>query len=205
MRNILRFALTGVTLVTSLIVVTVVRAESPSNNQPATAAYISAPAQRIAANATQWYKFDYSGDRSEITLIMPNGANSLVAFNVFTPDEVKSWWDTKPIGRGTAYQIDCDTGDEDPMGACQSDDFKWVGKFNAAGTYYVQVVNYNTGTANFTLTLSGTGISVGSAAQTIIAPATPQQTHPVLPVTGGIWPNAPTPTPVPDLFRFWHN
>ncbi len=91
MRNMLRIGLAMVAVVASLIAVAVVSAESPGSTDPNRAAYIGAQSQSIAANATLWYKFDYSGDRSEITLIMPNGANSMVAFNVFTPDEVKSW------------------------------------------------------------------------------------------------------------------
>jgi hypothetical protein len=178
--------LSFIALLTALIFVTTARAEAP-NTQPATALYINGQPQSIPANAATWYKFDYAGDKSEITVLMPNGAHTLVAFNVYTPEQAQSWWDskTKPIGRGTAYQIDCETGEEKPWGQCQSNDLKWVGKFNFPGTFYVQVVNYNTGTANFTLTVEGTGVSVG-AVQTIAPP------QPLLPVTGGVWENAPS-------------
>lgn len=157
------------------------RADGP-NTQPATASYINGQPQSIPANSTLWYKFDYRGDKSQVTVLMPNGANTLVAFNVFTPEQSQSWWDgkTKPIGRGTAYQIDCDTGEENYMGQCQSNDLKWVGQFNFPGTFYVQVVNYNTGTANFTLTVQGSGVSVGAVPTATPAPL-------LLPVTGGVW------------------
>lgn len=164
---------------------------------PATALYISGTPQTLEANAVRWYKFDYAGDRSDITVLMPNGAGTLVAYNVFTPEQAQSWWDTPPIGRGTAYQIDCDTGEEKPGGECQSPDLKWVGKFNAPGTYYVQVLNYNTGPANFILTVTGTGVTVGTVLPTPPAPAVPISPIPtprppiLLPVTGGVWPDAP--------------
>jgi hypothetical protein len=183
-----------VALLTAFGAVATARAEAP-NTQPATARYINGQPQSIPANSATWYKFDYAGDKSQVTVLMPNGANTLIAFNVYTPEQAQSWWDakTKPIGRGTAYQIDCATGEENYMGQCQSNDLKWVGKFNFPGTFYVQVVNYNTGTANFTLTIQGTGVSVG-AAPTVV---TPQQ--PLLPVTGGVWENVP-----PQFrMRFW--
>lgn len=158
-------------------------ADNPANTQPATATFINGQPQSIPANSTQWYKFDYAGDRSLVTILMPNGANSLVAFNVFTPEQAQSWWEprTTPIGRGTAYSINCATGEEQYWGECQSNDLKWKGAFNFPGTFYVQVVNSNTGTANFTLTIQGTGVSVGSSSTT--AP----QVQPMLPVTGGVW------------------
>lgn len=170
--------------IATLIFTATSRAQTP-NGDPATATFINGQPQVIPAQTTQWYKFDYAGDKSPITVLMPNGANTLVEFNVFTPEQAQSWWDgkTKPIGRGTAYQIDCETGEENYMGQCQSNDLKWVGQFNFPGTFYVQVVNYNTGTANFTLTVQGTGVSVGAAQSVAPAP------KPLLPVTGGVWKN----------------
>ncbi len=172
----------------AFVLVGTARADNGANTQPATASYINNLPQSIPAQSAQWYKFDYAGDKSQVTVLMPNGANSLVAFNVFTPEQAQSWWEksTKPIGRGTAYQIDCETGQENYLGQCQSDDLKWVGEFNFPGTFYVQVVNYNTGTANFTLTIAGTGVFVAPSAPT--PPPVVPQTKPLLPTTGGIPP-----------------
>ncbi len=131
---------------------------------------------------------------------MPNGANSLVAFNVFTPEQAQSWWDpkTRPIGRGTAYSIICATGVEAYYGECQSRDLKWKGEFNFPGTFYVQVVNFNTGTANFTLTIEGTGVFVGAP------PSVVPQTKPLLPTTGGVWGQTVKPKPIPyKIDRDW--
>lgn len=158
------------------------RAQTP-NSDPATATYLNGQSQSIPAQTTQWYKFNYAGDKSLITILMPNGTNSLVEFNVFTPEQAQSWWDpkTRPIGRGTPYSVDCATGEEVYWGECKSSDLKWKGQFNFPGTFYVQVVNFNTGTANFQLTIQGTGVSVGAAQS--VAPAQ----KPLLPVTGGVW------------------
>lgn len=185
-----------VILVVAVLFTNIARAENETNTQPATAAYLNNLPQAISANVTLWYKFDYKGDKSLITLLMPNGTNSLVEFNVFTPEQAQHWWEpkTKPIGRGTAYSTNCATGEEQYWGECKSPDLKWKGEFNFPGTFFVQVVNFNTGTANFTLTIEGTGVSLGAppsaATQTTVSPA-PPQIQPMLPVTGGVWQQAP--------------
>ena len=161
-----------------------VRAQGP-NADPASASFIDGQVHSIPANTAQWYKFDYRGDKSLITILMPNGTNSLVEFNVLTPEQARSWWDpkTKPIGRGTPYSIDCTTGEEVFWGECRSNDLKWKGEFN----FPVQVVNFNTGTANFTLTIEGSGVSVPPHPAITPAPL------PLLPVTGGVWQSTPAP------------
>jgi hypothetical protein len=179
-------------------------AQSPSGADPATAIYINGAPQSIPANSTRWYKFDYVGDKSKITVLMPGGTDTLVEFNAFTPEQANSWWDgeTKPIGRGTAYPVDCETGEEVLHSECKSRDLKWVGQFNFPGTFFIQVVNYNTGTANFTLTIDGTGVRVPAA-----APSTPVITPtpaPLLPTTGGIWQMPSFPPPLPfKLESLW--
>lgn len=180
-------------LVTAFLAALVITnaAYADSLSSPDTAAYISPLSQRISANSAQWYKFDYAGDKSLVTILIPNGTGSLVEFNVFTPEQALSWWDrdTKPIGRGTAYSTDCYTGEEVYYGECKSNDLKWKGQFNFPGTFFVQVVNYNTCTANFTLDITGTGVHVApppfpAAASAVVAPP---QTPPLLPMTGGVW------------------
>lgn len=187
--------LTVLFLTTVFVFSSTARAQAP-NSDPATATYINGQPQSIPAQTTPWYKFDYAGDKSLITILMPNGTNSLVEFNVFTPEQAQSWWDpkTKPIGRGTPYSVDCVSGEEVYWGECKSNDLKWKGQFNFPGTFYVQVVNYNTGTANFKLTIEGTGVSVG-AVSSIAPPPQP----PLLPVTGGEWKNLQNISPP----RFW--
>lgn len=200
----MKVLITGIiALVATFTLLSPTLAADPANSQPATAAYINNLPQSIPANVMQWYKFDYVGDKSQITVLMPNGANTLVEFNVFTPEQSQTWWDkdTKPIGRGTAYTIDCETGKETYMGECFSNDLKWVGQFNFPGTFYVQVVNYNTGTANFNLTIDGTGVRILPPAPVIVPPlvaplqVVSPQAPVTLPVTGGVWLELSHPKP----------
>ena len=81
--------------------------------------------------------------RPVVTIRLPNGNASGLHFNVYTPAQIGDWWNETPIGRGTGQALNCDTGVPEVNGACQSDDLTWVGNFNEAGTYYVQVVNGN--------------------------------------------------------------
>lgn len=197
-----KYLLLIVALVSALLLPALAHADAI--NSPNTAPYISALPQSIPANSTQWYKFDYVGDKSLITIIMPNGTDTLVEFNVFTPEQAQTWWDpkTKPIGRGTAYSIDCSTGEEVYWGECKSRDLKWKGQFNFPGTFFVQVANYNTGPANFTLDITGTGVRVPPPPQPTAPPpavkaVAPPQPKPILPTTGGVWLNWVEPKPRP--------
>jgi hypothetical protein len=133
-------------------------AAAPTNTSPGAAAYIDNQAHSVPANSARWYRFDYAGNRSQITITLVSGNISGLTFSVFTPAEIVSWWSGTPIGRGTSQPVSCTTGLPQEGGACQSSDLLWSGNFNAGGTYYVELVN-NTGSAvGFQLTIQGAGV-----------------------------------------------
>lgn len=108
----------------------------------------------LAAGAAVWYRFDYDAtDRPIKTVLLVNGNHNGVRFEVWTPDRLNNWWENKPVGRGTVYMIDCDTGEESETGACESMDLKWAGKFIFNWPVYVRVVNENGHATGFTLTV----------------------------------------------------
>lgn len=131
-----------------------------SNVDPGHAVFIDNNSHPIPANSSLWYKFDYAGDKSEITIALVNGTNSGMGFNVFTPGQIGDWWDEAPIGRGTAQALDCSTGLPTESGGCVSNDSTWVGKFNAPGPYFVQVWNLNAVAKGAQLTIQGDGVSL---------------------------------------------
>ncbi len=139
-------------------------AAGPNNTAPAVAAVLDNQAHTIQGNSTLWYRFDYAGDRSQVTISLVNGANGQVAFNVFTPQQINDWWETKPIGRGTVFALNCNTGRPAPEGQCTSNDLSWGGQFPFAGTYYVQVINYGPGAASAQLLIQGSGVSLAQPA-----------------------------------------
>ncbi len=138
--------LAALALLFSLSVLTAAAADV-TNTSPDAAAYIDSQTHPIAANTTLWYRFDYAGDLSQITITMPNGNASGLAFNVRTPMEISDWWETAPVGRGSA----------------KGDDLLWTGNFNAPGTYYVEVINNNASGMGFQLNIQGSGVTLGSA------------------------------------------
>ncbi len=159
-------------------------AAGPVNTSPAAAVAIDNQTHSVDANALLWYRFDVldtgdSGARLPVTLTLVNGHNSGVGFNVFTPAQANTWYDsdTHPLGRGTSFPINCTSGKPQLSGGCQSDDLTWTSTFNLGGPYYVQVVNTNDFPASFQLTVAGKGVSVAqptapSASVPSISPAT---------------------------------
>jgi hypothetical protein len=135
-------------------------AAAPGNTFPGGSAYVDNQSHSISPDASLWYRFDYAGDRSAITLTLVNGTNSGVGFNVFTPAQIGDWWDEPPVGRGTAQALSCNTGMPENGGACADTSLTWVGNFPENGTYYVKVVNNNSGALTFQLTIAGSGVNV---------------------------------------------
>jgi hypothetical protein len=158
-------------------------AAGPVNTSPGAAAAIDNQTHSIDAGAALWYRFDVSntgdpGARLPVTLTLVNGSNSGVGFKVYTPSQANTWYDsdTHPVGRGTSYPINCNTGAPEQSGACQSDDLTWTSTFNLGGPYYVQVVNRNGFPVSFQLTVAGQGVKLGpptapSTSATSVSPA----------------------------------
>ncbi len=136
-------------------------AGSVANIDPSHAMLINNAAHPIPANASLWYSFNYAGDKSQITLTLPNGDVSGLQFNVWTPSQIGDWWDLSPIGRGTAQNVNCDTGVVQENGACRSNDLIWTGNFNASGTFYVQVTNTTSNSVSAPLMVQGSGVALG--------------------------------------------
>lgn len=131
----------------------------PPNDIPATARYMDGQTHTVAGNAALWYKFDYSaarddnGQRDRATITMPNATGTGLGFEVYTPAQIGDWWEQKPVGQGTAQQIDSATGEPETNGDAQAHDLSWVGSFVDNGTYYVRVTNANAVPMDFALNL----------------------------------------------------
>jgi len=130
--------------------------QPPVNNSPYFAVYI--PDNRptaIAANAELWYKFDYTGDKSLITISLPNGNAWGFDFKVYTLDKAfLVYTQDNPVGRGNAVNQPCATG------SCTANDLTWIGSFPVPGTYFVRVVNTKPLPQTFVLQIVGTAINI---------------------------------------------
>lgn len=129
-----------------------------ADSGPDSAVYIDNQPHTIPANSAAWFRFNYSGDESLVSLTLVNLAKTNVIFEVYTPGQVSQWWKVGPVGQAT------DRGDN----------HFWLGSSIEGGMYYVRVVNTEPSAMTYTLLVAGAGIATQP---TVVIP-------PVIPVTG---------------------
>ncbi len=117
-----------------------------TNTDPGHALVIDNQTHTIPANTAVWYRFTYAGDKSDITITLPNGALNGLDFNVWTAQGASDWWDLTPVGRGTVHTT--------------SSDLDWVGLFDFPGTFYVQVINATPGALPAQIMIQGSGVTL---------------------------------------------
>jgi hypothetical protein len=126
------------------------------NNSPYFAVYL--PDNRpvaIPANGELWYKFDYTGDKSLITISLPNGNAWGFDFKVYTSEQaLQVYTQDVPVGRGNAVNQPCATG------SCTANDLTWIGSFPVAGTYFVRVLNNKPLPQTFVVQIAGTAVNI---------------------------------------------
>ena len=129
---------------------------------PVSAPYIDNQPHTIQANSSVLYRFDYTiGDTHPTTTItLVNGNAVGLGFEVWTPDKVTDMADNSPIGKGSTFSVQSDSG------MMTSNDLMWSGAFGATGPYYVRVINPNSTDMSAQLTISGSGVSLAPIAVT---------------------------------------
>ncbi|MBX3054659.1 MAG: hypothetical protein KF753_24525 [Caldilineaceae bacterium] len=93
--------------------------------------------------------FDYDGKAGQILVSLDSDPDDAVTFSVWTPNEWQMrslGQDAEPIGRGSANRF-------------VAGDLSWSGNFVESGTYYLIVKNGSAQNANYTVTISGDGVS----------------------------------------------
>ena len=114
----------------------------------------------LAAGQQAWYAFNYAGDGSQITVRLSADQTNAAAFEVWTPDQLQQWGTgdaVTPVGRGAI---------NDYLGG----DSIWTGNFDSAGVYYV-IVSATGNAINYTLQISGDGVSFPKPAAPAAKPA----------------------------------
>jgi hypothetical protein len=71
------------------------------------------------------------------------GKGKGLSFEVFTPTQMKYWWDTTPVGAGSPHE----------------NDLVWSGNAFEGGAWYILVTNENRIPTTFKLEVSGKGVS----------------------------------------------
>jgi LPXTG-motif cell wall-anchored protein len=111
---------------------------------------LSQGSMNLNAGQRNWYVFRYAGDNSPIQIRL-SGSNA--QFSVWTQSDVQNAQGdfgatANPVGRSSANSN---------FGGDQY----WTGSFNAPGNYYIMVETTNGGqnTGNYTLSVTGSGVS----------------------------------------------
>ncbi len=130
----------------------------PTNNDPFAAPFIDNAPHNLTGNSFAWYRVDYAGNDTLLTLSLVNANNSGLGFEVFTPSQLNDWWEIAPLGRGTAQQVICNTGRPADNGACQSNDLSWTTRSKFGETFYVLVTNNNKTAMDYQLMAIGDGL-----------------------------------------------
>jgi hypothetical protein len=139
----------------------VVSAQSPSSG-PDTATAPPTGSVTATVGSRAWYKFDYTGDGSEILIRMAISPSLSAGFGVWTQDNVRAWaagGAENPVGRGSVNNA---------LGG----DLVWAGNFTIAGTYYVVVDQMGPNASSYTLSITGKSVSLPAATPMMTAVAT---------------------------------
>jgi hypothetical protein len=118
----------------------------------------------VRKNSTIWYRFEYLGDRSLISVALDGYGVQDLELAVYTPEQVDAKTTEPrgaPIGRGG--------GNKGQTGH----DVFWSGAFPLGGTFFIAIVNKTDRTIIYRLTATGPGVT----ATAIIAP-TMQEARP---------------------------
>lgn len=129
----------------------------PQNIYYTSAEYVYDNRVRMIPERTDlWFRFDYAGDRSKISITVTDGYVNGLKFKLYTSDQIANY-ETKAqfVGEGMAPLIACDAG------RCNSNDLIWSGSFPLNGTYYIRVSNETSKAASFQLIVKGDSVALG--------------------------------------------
>jgi hypothetical protein len=148
-------------------------AAGAAGTDPTGAPYVDNTTKVVGPNGSAWYRFEYTGDHSQINIKLMDAILSDVdrglSFEVYTPSQIKDWWKNDGIGAGSL----------------QGHDLIWSGNSHESGTWWIKVNNIKPIEMPFELIVTGDKVS--------FAPPTQPVTAVTLPSAGALVENA-----VPD-------
>jgi hypothetical protein len=103
----------------------------------------------VAAGQQEWFAFHYAGDNSQILARMSVDPADSAGFEIWTPAQFQQYQQgnaVTPVGRGSV---------NNNFGG----DLTWSGNFDTPGTYYVVVTQTGPNAGNFSLNVSGDGVT----------------------------------------------
>lgn len=121
---------------------------TPIGDSPTTARAITDTWSSIAPGASIWFKTDYSDGNRNIELWVDSTVQNALGLSILSPDQANSWWNAKPVGRGTFNK-----GQPEHV-------LTWVSGYAAPGVWYALLQNYTNSPVTYRLTgnISSAGV-----------------------------------------------
>lgn len=166
MLNHKRFALLGLGMLGMLLTTVFVFAGigfAEGGTGPADAIIPIGAVKTAQPGSPTWYKFHESGNGKLVKITLDSKTVPGVVFSVYTPDSIAQW-----ISQNGLHPVGVSSPSE-------GSDQAWLGRFTFEGTYYAVVENTNAFPVDYSLTVTGDGVT------TVVN-------------------NPPTPTPLPNPF-----
>jgi len=134
-------------------------AVSAAESNPVGAPFVDNATHVINGNTTTWYRFDYAGNHSQITIRLVNAKDAGLAFQVYTPTLMDEWWKHDGVGAGSLKE----------------NDLLWTGNAPEQGIWYIKLINKNLAPVSFQLVVTGSDVAFGPIlpAITTLSPTTP--------------------------------
>jgi len=133
-------------------------AVSGAGTSPVGAPYVDNGLHVAGADATDWYRFEYPGNHSQVTIRLVD-VDEGMGFEVYPPTLMDEWWKHDGIGAGSV----------------QGNDLIWTGNAHEAGTWYIKVLNNNPAPTSYRLLVTGSDVAFSPAVASItsLSPTTP--------------------------------
>jgi hypothetical protein len=127
---------------------------SAAGTDPVGTPYVDNVVHTIAPNTTTWYRFEYDGSHSQITVRLIDGKGEGMRFQIYTPTQMEDWWKHDGIG----------------VGSVEADDLVWSGNSHESGTWFIKLLNDTAITKSFLLTVTGEDVSFAPPSPVVQAP-----------------------------------
>jgi TolB protein len=146
----------GILLVVAVaaLVAPSVFAGAPTGSGPNDPLMVTGNWQTLAANASLWFHFDYTGDKSQIVATLEDYGVSNVQLAIYTPAQANAWQQdptTQPVAIGSP---------QNATSAMSIYDLAWRGAFNFPGRFFVVVTNNNPYAIGFRLRVTGDNVAL---------------------------------------------
>ena len=137
-----------------VIVAPAAMAARPTGAGPWDALIVTGAFQTLAPNASAWYYFDYSADKSRVQVDVDTNGASNVGLAIYTPDQATAWLQdptTKSVGIGSQPAA---------SSAAAIHDLVWLGAFRTSGRYFAVMTNNNASPISYRLLVSGDSVTL---------------------------------------------